>query len=97
MITKLFIVGYPLDIKEIELIEIFFVQGIVHSIHLVTDKITGKHKGYGFIEMADKAAADRAVTALNKTTIRGCRIAVKLLDHHQKKKTSPVRKKHFQS
>ncbi|MNW01949.1 RNA recognition motif [compost metagenome] len=68
------------DIQEIELLEIFFIQGIVHSIHLVTDKATRKYKGFGFIEMTDEAGADRAVASLNRTTIRGRKIIVKLAD-----------------
>jgi len=93
MPTKLFIAAYPLDIQEIELIEMFIIYGMVHSIHLVADKKTRKHKGYGFIEMEDKCSAEQAVGSLNGTTIRGRTITVKLSDENGAKKIAPLKTK----
>lgn len=80
---KLFVVGYPLDIQEAEMIELFSRQGMIHSIHLLTDRETGKQKGYGFIEMVDQAGADRAIAAINKMVIKGRKITVKLADENR--------------
>ena len=83
---KLFIVGYPLDIQDAELIEIFSIHGMLHSISLLTDKITGKAKGFGFIEMVDQAGADRAIAALNGLVIRGRKMTVKLAEENREQK-----------
>ncbi|HKG07093.1 MAG TPA: hypothetical protein VKB19_11570 [Pedobacter sp.] len=81
--VKLFVVGYPLDIQDAEMIEIFSVHGMVHSIELLTDKVTRHHKGFGFVEMLDQAGADRAINAINGMVIRGRKIKVKLADENR--------------
>lgn len=75
---KLFVVGYPLDIQDAELIEIFSIHGMIHSIELLKDKVSGRHKGFGFVEMIDQAGADRAIAAINGMVIRGRKVSVKL-------------------
>ena len=94
---KLFVVGYPLDIQEAEMIELFSTQGMIHSIHLLTDKETGKHKGYGFVEMVDEAGAKRAIEALDKMVIKGRKITVKLADEDRVQKPRPFKTNRFQS
>lgn len=94
---KLFVVGYPLDIDEVELIEMFSIQGLVHSIHLITDKVTHKHKGFGFIEMVDQAGADRAIEALNGKVLKGRKITVKLADENRAEKPRTFKSNSFPS
>ncbi|RZK82280.1 MAG: RNA-binding protein [Pedobacter sp.] len=94
---KLFVVGFPLDIQDAELIEMFAIQGMVHSIHLITDKFTHKHKGYGFIEMVDQAGADRAIAALNGIILKGRKITVKLADEDREKKPRTFKSNRFDS
>jgi RNA recognition motif-containing protein len=83
---KLFVVGFPLDINDAELVELFAIQGEVLSAHLVTDKFTNRHKGFGFIEMADEDGANQAITALNGMVIKGRKITVKLADEDRVQK-----------
>ncbi|MEJ2882353.1 RNA recognition motif domain-containing protein [Pedobacter sp. GR22-6] len=92
---KLFVVGYPLDIQEAELIEIFSIHGMIHSISLLTDKITHKHKGFGFVEMVDQAGADRAISALNGLVLRGRKISVKLADEDRERKPRTFKSNRF--
>jgi RNA recognition motif-containing protein len=63
--VKLFVSGFPLDMDEIELVKMFSLHGDVKTIKLVKDKKTRICKGYGFIEMADMAAAENVIAALN--------------------------------
>jgi len=63
--VKLFVSGFPLDMDEIELVKLFSSHGDVKTIKLVRDKKTRVCKGYGFIEMADRASAENAVKELN--------------------------------
>jgi RNA recognition motif-containing protein len=83
---KLFVVGFPLDINDAELVALFAIQGEVLSAHLVTDKFTNRHKGFGFIEMADEDGANQAITALNGMVIKGRKITVKLADEDRVQK-----------
>nr|WP_068889177.1 hypothetical protein [Pedobacter panaciterrae] len=92
---KLFVVGYPLDIQEAELIEIFSIHGMLHSVHLLTDKVTHRHKGYGFIEMVDQAGADRAIAAINGMVLKGRKISVKLADENRAEKPRTFKPNRF--
>lgn len=92
---KLFVVGYPLDIQEAELIEIFSIHGMLHSVHLLTDKVTHRHKGYGFIEMMDQAGADRAIAAINGMVLKGRKISVKLADESRAEKPRTFKPNRF--
>lgn len=75
---KLFIVGFPRDMEEIELVELFSAYGTVHTITIITDKFTGKSLGYGFIMMTDQAGADRAIAAMDGAEIDGRQISVRV-------------------
>jgi RNA recognition motif-containing protein len=92
---KLFVVGYPLDIEEAELIEIFSIHGMLHSIELLTDKVTHRHKGFGFVEMVDQAGADRAIAAINGMVLRGRKISVKLADENRAEKPRTFKPNRF--
>ncbi|HMG08404.1 MAG TPA: hypothetical protein VK609_07830 [Mucilaginibacter sp.] len=75
---KLFIVGFPRDMEEIELVELFSAYGTVNTITIITDKFTGKSLGYGFIMMTDQAGADRAIAAMDGASIDGRQISVRV-------------------
>jgi cold-inducible RNA-binding protein len=49
----------------------FEQYGTVDRVNLVTDRDTGRPRGFAFVEMSDTAAADRAITALNGTNLEG--------------------------
>jgi RNA recognition motif-containing protein len=78
--AKLFIVGFPKDFQQIALVELFSIHGTVNAVTLVTDKVSGQPKGYGFITMNDDASAKRAIAALNGTTIGGRTVSVRFAE-----------------
>jgi RNA recognition motif-containing protein len=78
--TKLFIVGIPRDMEETELAEICSVYGHVNAVTIVTDMETGMSQGYGFIEMADQAAAERAIATMDGATIGERKISVRIAE-----------------
>lgn len=78
--AKLFIVGFPKEFQQIALVELFSIHGTVNTVILVTDQQTGQPKGYGFITMNDDAGAQRAIAALNGTTMQGRTISVRFAD-----------------
>lgn len=65
--TKLFVGGFPLDMNELQLVQMISPYGEVSTIKIVRDKKTGKCKGYAFLEMMDKAGAENAIEALDGT------------------------------
>lgn len=82
--VKLFIVGFPRDMEEIELVELFSAYGTISSVRIITDKDSGISKGYGFLEMTDEAGAQRAIDAMNGATIDEREISVRIAEQkHQ--------------
>ena len=49
----------------------FEAHGEVSSVSIIMDKMTGRSRGFGFVEMPDQGAAQAAISALNLQEIRG--------------------------
>ena len=64
------------NLKDQDLSNLFATHGEVASAKIVTDKFTNRSKGFGFVEMPDDAAAQKAVDALNGTEIGGRAVVV---------------------
>jgi RNA recognition motif-containing protein len=47
--------------------------GQVESVQIITDRETGRSKGFGFIQMSDAAAADKAIERFNGKEVDGAR------------------------
>lgn len=58
-------------VDEEDLRGIFEEYGEVKAVKLITDKETGKSKGFGFVEMVDSTAANQAIEALNEAELEG--------------------------
>ena len=61
---------------EAELETLFAGFGEVTSAKIITDRDTGKSKGFGFVEMSNQADAEKAIEELNKTDQKGREIVV---------------------
>ncbi len=53
------------EVEEYDLKGIFEEYGKVNSVRIITDKFTGRSKGFGFVEMGDKTEAEKAIRELN--------------------------------
>lgn len=73
---KLFVAGFPNDFDDTDLKEMFELYGTVASARFVTDRATGKTKGFGFVDMPDRMEALQTIDALNGVGIKGKKIAV---------------------
>ena len=73
---KLYVGNLPYSATEDSLREAFAASGTVDSVTLITDRDTGHSKGFGFVEMASDGEAQRAMQALNGTTLDGRQIKV---------------------
>ena len=75
MVKKLYLGNLPYRATETEIRELFGEYGQVESVTLVTDRATGRPRGFGFVEMED-AGADSAVGSLNGTDFGGRNLRV---------------------
>ena len=62
---EIYVGSLPYSVTEDDLKEAFTAFGEVSSVRLVTDKFSGKSKGFGFVEMPNNEEADAAIAALN--------------------------------
>jgi len=92
MITKLFIGGFPLETDEMAIAQLLGPYVDVLTLKLVRDKMTRKSKGYAFVEVASREAAELAVDALNGK-MTGDRELVVTIREEQPVKSAPVYKK----
>ena len=73
---KLFVGNLPYSIDESVLRDVFAEVGNVESASIVTDRDTGRSRGFGFVEMASDAEAQSAIDALNGHELEGRRLTV---------------------
>ncbi len=59
------------SVTDDDLRELFNEFGEVRSASVISDKVTGQSKGFGFVEMQDNSAADMAVKELNGRQVKG--------------------------
>ena len=71
-----FVGSLPFSIEEADLRESFEAYGAVDSVKIITDKFTGRSKGFGFVEMPNDAEAQKAIDELNGATVQGRAIVV---------------------
>jgi len=64
------------NLKDQDLSNLFASHGDVGSAKIVTDKFTGRSKGFGFVEMPNDDQAQAAITALNGSEVDGRNIVV---------------------
>ncbi|MBA4153056.1 MAG: RNA-binding protein [Flavobacterium sp.] len=73
---NIFVGSLPFSIEEADLRESFEAYGAVDSVKVVTDKFTGRSKGFGFVEMPNDDEALKAIEELNGATVQGRAIVV---------------------
>ncbi|HMF92573.1 MAG TPA: RNA-binding protein [Candidatus Angelobacter sp.] len=68
---KLFVGNFPFSTTEADLQSLFAPYGNIESVTVVTDRQTGRSRGFGFVEMTDRGEAEKAIEALNGKEIGG--------------------------
>lgn len=76
MAKKLYVGGIPYSSTEDDLKSVFGEIGAVTSATIIIDKMTGRSKGFGFVEMANDADADKAITEMNGKDFQGRTLTV---------------------
>jgi len=68
---NLYVGNLPHSTTEAELRTIFQEHGAVERVSIVTDRDTGRARGFGFVEMTNPAEADKAIAALDGSDLGG--------------------------
>ncbi len=76
MAKKLFVGGLPYATTDSELSDAFSKAGAVTSATIITDRMTGRSKGFGFVEMANDEEADAAIAMWNGKDFGGRTLTV---------------------
>ncbi len=69
MSKRIYVGNLPFSATDDEIRSLFGEHGTVNEVHLVTDRDTGRPRGFGFVEMAD--GADEAIQALHQQDMGG--------------------------
>ncbi len=73
---KIYIGGLPYQSDENQLTQMFSTYGEVTSAKVITDRDTGRSKGFGFVEMSDNEAGKRAIAELHEADLGGRTLTV---------------------
>lgn len=73
---KLFVGGLSFQTTEQSLADAFAKAGTVSSAVIITDRITHRSKGFGFVEMENDADAEKAIEMYNNQELDGRRVVV---------------------
>ena len=76
MAKKLFVGSLPFETTSDELGQLFSEIGEVESANVITDRMSGRSRGFGFVEMAKDEDAAKAVEKLNGHDLKGRNIVV---------------------
>jgi cold-inducible RNA-binding protein len=87
MAKKIFVGNLSFQTTEADLSDMFGKLGQVESAQIITDRDTGRSKGFGFVQMSDDAAAQKAIAELNGKEVNGRRLTVN--------EAKPMEKKNF--
>jgi len=74
--NKLYVGGLPYSVTDDKLQEVFSPHGTVESARVITDRMTGRSRGFGFVEMSSQAEAEEATKNLNGTDLEGRSLTV---------------------
>ncbi len=73
---KLYVGGLPFSVSDRQLEELFAEHGTVESARVITDKMTGRSRGFGFVEMSSQEEAQAAIESLNGSQLEGRTLTV---------------------
>jgi len=68
---NIYVGNLPYSVSEDDLKNVFGEFGDVASVSIITDKYSGRSKGFGFVEMPNDGEANEAISSLNETDLKG--------------------------
>ncbi len=76
--VNLYVGNLSYSTTEDDLRKLFEEHGTVERVSVATDRMTNRSRGFGFVEMANEAEANAAITALNETELQGRNLMVNI-------------------
>ena len=76
MSNKLYVGNISFDTTEADLEDLFGQVGTVESVNIISDRDTGRSRGFGFVEMSSQEEANNAISQFNETEVGGRNIIV---------------------
>ena len=73
---KVFVGSLPWSVNNDSLKELFAAMGEIVDAVVITDRATGRSRGFGFVTFADEAAAKKAVDEMNEKEVEGRKLVV---------------------
>lgn len=73
---NIYIGNLSFETTEEQIRDLFAAYGAVERVNIITDRMTGRPRGFGFVEMSDASAAQAAIEALNGTELAGRALTV---------------------
>lgn len=91
MNRELYVGSLPFESTEEDLVRLFSVCGTVQSVHIITDKISGKSKGCGYVKMTSVEEAKDAINSLDGALLDNRKITVSEAREQKPVTNSPAR------
>ena len=88
MSSKLYVGNLSFDTGEAELQELFSSMGEVLTANVITDRETGRSRGFGFVEMANEADAQNAIQNLDGKELQGRNLKVNMAKPRENRNNS---------
>jgi RNA recognition motif-containing protein len=76
--NRLYVGGLPYDYSDAQLRDMFSQAGNVVSVNIISDKFSGRSKGFGFVEMSSTEEAQKAIQMFNGKEIDNRKITVNI-------------------
>ena len=73
---NIFVAGLSFKVNDADLANLFEEYGSITSAKVITDRQSGRSKGYGFVEIAENEAAEKAIAELNGAEFDGRTLSV---------------------
>lgn len=86
MSTTIYVGNLPFNVTAEEIQKLFSTYGAVENVNLITDRETGRPRGFGFVEMA--SGATEAIAALNDKNLNGRNLRVNLAKPREERRPS---------
>lgn len=76
MAKKLYVGSLPYSVDETQLRELFEPYGALESVRIINDRMTGRSKGFGFVEFDNPESASEAIAQVNGKEVEGRSLVV---------------------
>ncbi|MBU0509680.1 RNA-binding protein [bacterium] len=93
--VNIYVGNLSYTVTDDDLKVLFESHGAVDRASVITDRMTGRSKGFGFVEMSNDAEAQAAITKLNETELQGRNILVNIARPQGERPRRPERRQRW--